>query len=65
MKSISDELAAVGKPLFSTEFSAIIFHQFPDEFRNRVATLPTRSELVSFYEFHSLLASHEIPLNNT
>lgn len=64
MKSISDELAAVGVSL-SAEFSAIIFHQFPGEFRNRVATVPTRSELVSFYEFHSLLASHEIPLNNT
>ncbi|KAG8376370.1 hypothetical protein BUALT_Bualt09G0056000 [Buddleja alternifolia] len=58
-KHISDQLAAVGRPITLSEFNIFVFKGLRAEFKDLVITLAARPGPVNFHELHSLLISHE------
>lgn len=59
-KSLVDELAAIGKPLASMEFNAIVFCNIGSEFNEIVNGINLHASPVTFNELHSHLVGHKL-----
>ncbi|KAH0646624.1 hypothetical protein KY284_034508 [Solanum tuberosum] len=64
-KLISDELAAVGRPLCLADLNIYIFKGLRSDFKDLVTALSARPEPMTYSELHSLLLNHEFILGHT
>ncbi|PHT68296.1 hypothetical protein T459_27783 [Capsicum annuum] len=58
-KLLSDELAAAGRPLYTSNFNICVFKGLRSDFKDIVTTLSARPEPVSYSKLLSLLLNHE------
>ncbi|KAH0672841.1 hypothetical protein KY290_025078 [Solanum tuberosum] len=64
-KLISDELAAVARPLCLADLNIYVFKGLHSDFKDLVTAVSTRPEPVAYSELHSLLHNHEFIYGHT
>jgi hypothetical protein len=64
-KSLFDELAAAGRPMFFEDFNLYVFCGLRGDFKDFVTSLITKAEWLSYANLHSHLLTHEFLHKNS
>jgi hypothetical protein len=64
-KSLFDELAAVGRPMYLEDFNLYVFCGLCGEFKDLVTSLIIKAEPLSYVDLHSHLLTHEFLHKNS